>query len=67
MTVWSPRQIATQNIDSKRYSHANCANPEAPIAMHAPPIRPWSRFTVGTAVSFWVVLASSHCFSISDE
>jgi hypothetical protein len=34
--------------------------------MHAPPVRPWIGFAGAVAVSFGIVLASSHFFSISD-
>ncbi len=65
MPVWDPRQIATQNIDSKRASHEGCAYPEAPVAMHAPPV--WTRIGLSSvaAISFLVVLASCHFVSIS--
>jgi hypothetical protein len=67
MTIWDPRQIATQNVNSKRGSHEDCANPEAPVTMHAPPVRPWIGFASAVTVSFGVVLVSSHYFSIADE
>ena len=67
MTIWNPREIATQNIDSERASHKDGTYLELPVAMHTPPIRARIRFTIVAAVSFRIVLASGHCFSISDE
>lgn len=63
----NPRQIATQNIDRERGSHEDSAYPKAPIKMHAPPVRTGTRFTALAAVSFSVVFASRHLFSISAE
>ena len=65
--IWDPRQIATQNIDSERGSHEDCAYPKAPVTMHAPPVRAGIGFASAVAVSFGVVLVSSHYFSISHK
>ena len=67
MTIWNPRQIAAQNIDSGRGSHEDSAYPEAPVTIHAPPVRPWIGFASAVTVPFGVVLVFSHYFSISDE
>jgi hypothetical protein len=67
MAIWNPRQIATQNVDSERRSHEDSANPEAPVTMHPSPVRTGIRLTPVAAISFQVVLASSHFVSISWE
>ena len=67
MAIWNPRQFATQNIDSERGSHEDSAYPEAPVTMHAPPVRPWIWFASAVTVPFGVVLVSSHYLSISNE
>jgi hypothetical protein len=67
MAIWNPRQITARNVNSERGSHQDNAYPEAPITMHAPPI--WTRIGLPAvaAISFHVVLASSHFVSISWE
>ena len=67
MATRNPRQIAAQNIDSERGRHEDGAYPEAPVTMHAPPVRPRIWFANAVTVPFGVVLVSCHCFSISDE
>ena len=67
MSIWDPRQIFTQNIDSESGSNEDSAYPETPVTMHAPPVRPWIGFASAVTVPFGVVLVSSHSFSISDE
>jgi hypothetical protein len=67
MAIGNPRQITAQNIDGKRGTHKHSAYPEPPITMHPSPVRPWIGFPSAVAVSFWVVLVSSHFSSNSDE
>jgi hypothetical protein len=67
MTIWNPRQIATQNIDSERGSHEDRAYPKAPVTMHPSPIRAGIGLTPVAAISFHVVLASCHFVSIAGE
>jgi hypothetical protein len=67
LAVWNPRQISAQDVDRERCSHEYCANPEAPVTMHAPPVRTRIRLTGITTISFEVVLVSSHLFSITAE
>ena len=64
MAAWNPRQVATENIDRQCGSHQNHANPEAPVLMHALPIRARAGFTRFAAVSFEVVPVAGHLFSI---
>jgi hypothetical protein len=65
MTVWNPRQIATQNVDGQGRSHENRSYPEAPVTMHPPPIWTRTRFAAVAAISFMVVLVSCHFVSIA--
>jgi hypothetical protein len=65
LPAWNPRQVSTQNIDGYRSDHEDCADPEAPVTMHSPPVRARIRLAAFAAVSFVVVLASGHFFSIS--
>jgi len=65
MSIRDPRQIATEYVDCERGSHQDSAYPEAPVTVHTPPIRPRIGFPAIAAVSFGVVLVSSHSFSIS--
>jgi hypothetical protein len=67
MAIWNPRQIATENVDSERGCHEDSAYPEAPVTMHASPIRAGIGLTAVAAISFQIVLASSHFVSISWE
>jgi len=39
MVTRNPGEVAAENIDRDRRSQEECANPEAPVTMHAPPIR----------------------------
>ena len=61
----NPRQIAAQHVNSDRGKHEDGAYPEAPVSMHAPPVRPGIGLTNVVTVSLMVVFASSHLFSIS--
>jgi hypothetical protein len=67
VTMWNPCQIATQNVNSERRRHKKRAHPEAPITMHTLPVRARAGFTAVATISFPVVLASRHLFSISRE
>jgi hypothetical protein len=67
MTIWNPRQIATKHVDGQGRRHENRSYPEAPVTMHAPPVRPWIGFASAVTIPFGVVLVSSHNFSISGE
>jgi hypothetical protein len=65
VSAWNPCQIAAENVDGDRSKHQDRANPEAPVTMHTFPI--WARFgfTVVATISFMVMLASRHLFSIA--
>jgi len=63
--MWNPGQVAAQNVNSERSRHEDRADPEAPVTMHALPVRARFGFTAVAAVSFVVVLASGHLFSIT--
>ena len=63
--MWNPCQIAAENVNSERSRHEDRADPEAPVTMHALPVRAGFGFTAVAAVSFVVVLASGHLFSIA--
>jgi len=65
--MWNPCQVAAENVNSERSRHQDRADPEAPVTMHALPVRPGFRFTAVAAVSFLVVLASGHLFSITQR
>jgi hypothetical protein len=65
MTVWNPRQVATQNVDSERGSHEDNAYPEAPVTMHPPPVRASIGLTPVATISFQIVFATGHLFSIA--
>ena len=67
VAIWNPRQIATKHVDGQGRCHENCAYPEAPVTMHAPPI--WTRigFSPVATISFQAVLASCHFVSITAE
>jgi hypothetical protein len=67
MTVWNPRQVATQNIDSERSSHEDSAYPEAPVTMHPSPVRARIGLTPVAAISFQIVLAPGPLFSFTAE
>jgi hypothetical protein len=67
MTIWNPRQIATQNVDSERGSHEDGAYPETPVTMHPSPVGTRIWLTPGALISFMVVLTSSHFASICWE
>jgi hypothetical protein len=61
----NPRKVSTQNVDSNSGNHEGRADPEAPVTMHTPPV--WAGIGLATiaAISFAVVSASGHLFSIS--
>ena|ERR1017187_4252768 len=61
----NPRQVAAQNVNGERGKHEDGAYPEAPVAMHASPV--WARVGLANlvAISFVVVFAPGHLFSIS--
>ena len=63
--MWNPCQVAAENVNSERSRHEDRADPEAPVTMHALPVRTGFGFTAVAAVSFMVVLASGHLFSIA--
>jgi hypothetical protein len=65
VAVWNPRQINAENVNSERSRHKDRADPEAPVTMHALPVRAGFGFTVVGTVSFMVVFASGHLFSIA--
>jgi hypothetical protein len=63
VTVWNPREVATQNINSECSGHKKRTYPETPVTMHTPPVRSGTWFAALTAISFPVMLASRHLFS----
>jgi hypothetical protein len=63
--MWNPCQVATENVNSERSRHEDRADPEAPVTMHALPVGAGLRFAAVAAISFMVVLASGHLFSIT--
>jgi hypothetical protein len=67
VAVWNPREVATQNVNSDCSGHKKRAYPEAPVTMHAPPVRTGTWFAALATISFPVVFASGHLFSISAE
>lgn len=58
MAAWNPRQISSQYVNCKRRKHEDRAHPEAPVGVHAPPIRTGIGFAFVAAHSFVVVLVS---------
>jgi hypothetical protein len=56
MTARNPRQVSSQNVNSERRKHEDRAYPEAPVGVHAPPVRTGIGFTAVAAYSFVVVL-----------
>jgi hypothetical protein len=65
VAVWKPRQVNAENVNGERSCHEDRAYPEAPVTMHTLPVRAGFGFTAVAAVSFMVVLASGHFFSIA--
>ena len=61
----NPSEVSTQNINGDGGKHKDCANPEAPITVHTPPIGARIGLAIIAAISFEVVLVSGHSFSIS--
>ena len=60
----NPSEVTTQNINRDGGKHKDCANPEAPVTMHTPPIGARIGLATIAAISFEVVLAAGHPFSI---
>ena len=67
MAPWNPGQVAAQHVNGKRRCHKKRTYPETPVAMHPPPVRAGIGLTLVAAISFVIVLASRHFFSISTE
>ena len=63
MSARYPRKVSTEHVNCKRSGHQDRAYPESPVAMHSAPVRTRIGLTRVTAVSFWIVLVSSHLFS----
>lgn len=61
--MWNPCQVATENVNSERSRHEDRADPEAPVTMHALPVRTWIRLSAVATMSFKVMLVSCHLFS----
>jgi hypothetical protein len=59
-----PREVSTQNVNCDSCRHENCANPEAPVVMHASPVGSWIGLTRCAAVPFAIVLIACHRFSL---
>jgi hypothetical protein len=49
------------NGDSR--NHEDCAEPEAPVTMHTPPVRTRGSLATIAAISFEIVFASGHLIS----
>jgi hypothetical protein len=60
----NPRQVSIQDFDGERYKHESCTNPEAPVTVHAPPIRPWIRLARVAAIALRIVPVSGHFLSV---
>src|ERR1035438_607431 len=60
LAAWNPSQVSTQEVNGKRGSHKYCANPEAPVTMHAPPVRTRIGFASIAAISLTIVPVSGH-------
>jgi hypothetical protein len=60
----NPRQVPAQNVNGNSRNHKDCASPKAPVTMHTPPVRAWIRLATIAAISFAVVFASGHLFSV---
>jgi hypothetical protein len=56
----NPRQVAAENVDCESCCHEECANPEAPVAVHPLPVGPGARFTMFTTLSLVIVFISGH-------
>jgi hypothetical protein len=63
----NPRKVSTQNVNGDSGNHEDRADPEAPVIMHTPPVWAGIWFTTIAAISFAIVLASGHLFSISKK
>jgi hypothetical protein len=61
----NPRKVSTQNVNGDSGNHEDRANPEAPVIMHTPPVWAGVRLATIAAISFMIVFASGHHFSIS--
>jgi len=64
MAARHPRQVAAQYINGERAGHKERSDPEAPVAVHPSPVRARIGLAVVAAVSFRIVLVSSHLFSV---
>ena len=64
LAVRNKRQVNREDIHRNRNRHQPRAYPESPVLMHPPPIRPRIRLTMFPCISFQIVLASCHLFSI---
>jgi hypothetical protein len=62
-----PGKVAAQNVNGERCSHKQCTDPKTPVAMHPPPVRTGIGLTLIAAVSFVIMLAPCHLFSICAE
>jgi hypothetical protein len=63
--MWDPCQVAAENVNRERGSHEEGTDPEPPVTMHALPVRAGLGLTAVAAISFMIVLASSHFVSIA--
>jgi hypothetical protein len=64
--AWNPRKVSAKNVNGDSRNHEDCADPEAPVTMHTPPVRARIRLATIAAISFEVVFASGHLFSFPD-
>jgi hypothetical protein len=67
MTVWNPRQVATQDVDCERPSHEDSTYPKAPVTVHPSPVRARIWLSAVAAVSFGVVFVAGQISSIAAE
>ncbi len=65
VAVRNPSQVAAENVNSERGRHEERTDPEPPVTMNTLPVRAGLGFTAVAAVSFMIVLASGHFFSIA--
>jgi hypothetical protein len=63
LVMRNPRKVAAENVDCESCCHQECANPEAPVAVHPLPVGAGTRFTVFTTLSLVIVLISGHISS----
>jgi hypothetical protein len=67
MTVWNPRQVATQDVDCECPSHEDSAYPKAPVMVHSSPVRARIGLSAVAAVSFGIVFVAGQFSSIAAE